>query len=188
MLPHARYPHLPFVSTCDNAHASDCQFSFMCQTTQGVGSTLFYMSRCRVFSSRLHREQLAISFSDHATAGSATAGGAKVLMLEAATQSDAYEWIVAIASCLYFSSSSFERLLRGSLSAHTKLQLRSQCALITCASFTVCFNRLQNRAIFLAFAISPVCTRCWHHLARPRHQHLLPSVCSLLAHLPAHRA
>mmetsp|Transcript_7194 Transcript_7194/g.15775 ORF Transcript_7194/g.15775 Transcript_7194/m.15775 type:complete len:746 (+) Transcript_7194:167-2404(+) len=78
---------------------------------KGVGSTLFYMSRCRIFSSRLHREQLAISFADHSSSALSSGGTTKVLLLEAANAQDAYEWIVAVASCIYFSSSAFERLL-----------------------------------------------------------------------------
>ena len=58
---------------------------------KGVGSTLFYMSRCRVYSSRLYREQFAISFSDHGSSGAKSARSSKLLLLQAADPDDAYD-------------------------------------------------------------------------------------------------
>lgn len=68
--------------------------------SQGVGSALLYAAPCRLYVSRLHRNEFAISF-----------GGNSLLVLQAATGPDAQGWIVAIAACLYFSSAAFEAVL-----------------------------------------------------------------------------
>ena len=67
---------------------------------KSVGSALLYAAPCRLYVSRLHRNEFALSF-----------GGNSLLLLQAASGADAQEWVVAIAACLFFSSAAFEAVL-----------------------------------------------------------------------------
>ena len=67
---------------------------------KGVGSALLYAAPCRLYVSRLYRNELALSF-----------GGNSLLLLQAASGADAQDWVVAIAACLFFSSAAFEAVL-----------------------------------------------------------------------------
>ena len=67
---------------------------------KGVGSALLYTSPCRLYASRLYRNEFALSF-----------GNGHLLALQAADGKSAMQWVVAIASCLYFSSAAFEAVL-----------------------------------------------------------------------------
>ena len=67
---------------------------------KGVGSALLYAAPCRLYVSRLYRNEFALSF-----------GGNQLLLLQAASGADAQDWVVAIAACLFFSSAAFEAVL-----------------------------------------------------------------------------
>eukprot|EP00325_Prymnesiales_sp_UTEX-LB-985_P003403 CAMPEP_0174705612 /NCGR_PEP_ID=MMETSP1094-20130205/8772_1 /TAXON_ID=156173 /ORGANISM="Chrysochromulina brevifilum, Strain UTEX LB 985" /LENGTH=664 /DNA_ID=CAMNT_0015903807 /DNA_START=139 /DNA_END=2133 /DNA_ORIENTATION=+ len=69
-------------------------------TGKGVGSALLYTAPCRLFTSRLYRNMFALSYGD-----------GSLLTMQAADGKDAQQWVVAIASCLYFSSAAFEAVL-----------------------------------------------------------------------------
>mmetsp|Transcript_25546 Transcript_25546/g.64934 ORF Transcript_25546/g.64934 Transcript_25546/m.64934 type:complete len:396 (+) Transcript_25546:92-1279(+) len=71
-------------------------------TGKSVGSALLYTAPCRLYTSRLYRNEFALSF-----------GQGQLLIMQAANGKDAQLWLVAIASCLYFSSASFEAVLAG---------------------------------------------------------------------------
>ena len=65
-----------------------------------MGSALLYAAPCRLYVSRLYRNEFALSF-----------GGNSLLLLQAASGADAQDWVVAIAACLFFSSAAFEAVL-----------------------------------------------------------------------------
>ena len=67
---------------------------------KGVGSALFNMAPCRLYTSRLYRNEFALSF-----------GNGQLLTLQAADGADAQTWLVALASCLFFSSEAFDAAL-----------------------------------------------------------------------------
>ena len=67
---------------------------------KGVGSALLYAAPCRLYVSRLSPNEFGLSF-----------GGGSLIMLQAANGVDAQNWVVAIASCLFFSSAAFESVL-----------------------------------------------------------------------------
>jgi len=67
---------------------------------KGVGSALLYTAPCRLYTSRLYRNEFALSF-----------GNGELLTLQAADGRDAQQWVVALASCLYFASAAFEALI-----------------------------------------------------------------------------
>ena len=69
-------------------------------TGKGVGSALLYAAPCRLYVSRLYRNEFALSF-----------GGNSLLLLQAASGSDAQDWVVALAACLFFTSAAFEAVL-----------------------------------------------------------------------------
>ena len=54
---------------------------------------------CKVYVNRLKPSEFAVSYDN------------QLLMLQAASREDAHEWVVAIASCLYFLSPQFEELI-----------------------------------------------------------------------------
>ena len=54
---------------------------------------------CSLYINRTNRTHFALSFDN------------KLLMMQAATEEDAHDWVVAIASCLYFCSQSFAELI-----------------------------------------------------------------------------
>ena len=89
---------------------------------QGVGSALLYAAPCRLFVSRLYRNEFALQF-----------GGNQVLLLQAASGPDAQEWVVAIAACLFFSSASFESVL-------------TECRMFFDAAHKTIEGRCANRA------------------------------------------
>jgi len=65
-----------------------------------VGSAPLYTAPCRLFVSRLYRNEFALAF-----------GGGQLVLMQAASGADALEWVVAIASCLFFTSPAFESVL-----------------------------------------------------------------------------
>jgi hypothetical protein len=67
---------------------------------KGVGSALFHTAPCRLYTSRLYRNEFALSF-----------GSGHLLTLQAADGADAHTWVVALASCLFFSSEAFDAAL-----------------------------------------------------------------------------
>ena len=67
---------------------------------KGVGAAAFLAAPCRLYVSRLYRNEFALSY-----------GGGQLLVMQAGSGSDAKEWVVALASCLFFSSASFEAVL-----------------------------------------------------------------------------
>ena len=67
---------------------------------KGVGSAMLYTAPCRLYVSRLYRHEFALAFGD-----------GKLLCMQAGSGADAQKWVVAIASCLFFSSAAFEAVL-----------------------------------------------------------------------------
>jgi len=65
-----------------------------------VGSAPLYTAPCRLYVSRLYRNEFALAF-----------GGDQLVLMQAASGADALEWVVAIASCLFFTSPAFESVL-----------------------------------------------------------------------------
>ena len=66
---------------------------------KGVGSVQFDVYECSLFSNLDDASQFALSFNN------------ELLLLQAGTPEDAYRWVVAIASCIFFGSPRFESLL-----------------------------------------------------------------------------
>ena len=58
-----------------------------------------FVQVCKVYVNRLKPSEFAVSYDN------------QLLMLQAASREDAHEWVVAIASCLYFLSPQFEELI-----------------------------------------------------------------------------
>lgn len=67
---------------------------------KGVGSALLYAAPCRLYVSRLLPNEFALSY-----------GEGSLLVMQAATGADAQQWLVSLASCLFFSSAAFEAVL-----------------------------------------------------------------------------
>ena len=67
---------------------------------KGVGSALLYAAPCRLYVSRLYPNEFALSY-----------GEGSLLLMQAATGGDAQQWLVSLASCLFFSSAAFEAVL-----------------------------------------------------------------------------
>ena len=95
---HAARPRDLVRVSCAFSHSTP--FAFLDFRAQGVGSALLYAAPCRLYVSRLYRNEFALSF-----------GGDSLLLLQASSGADAQDWVVALAACLFFSSAAFEAVL-----------------------------------------------------------------------------